>query len=490
MNEFAFQSATELTRAIQDRRISSVELLALYIERFERLNPVINAIVATDFENARGRAQKADEALSKGENWGPLHGLPMTIKDSFEVIGMSCTSGAPEFKYNMPDRNAHVVQAILDAGAVVFGKTNLPLYALDFQSYNDVYGQTNNPWDVSKTPGGSSGGAAAALAAGLTGLEMGSDIGGSIRNPAHFCGVYGLKPSFDIIPMRGHVPPPPGIFKGEYSLTADIAVAGPLARSANDLDLIMDLIVAAPKYMQTAWNIKLPQARKRNLKEYKIALCLDDPVFPVDTQVADAIQNVIDELAKKGVTIVERKPEIDFARSHEIYTQLLSAVSAAGLPQEIIDQALDESSHLLESDKAYSAQWLRGVTLSQRNWSKLNYQRMKLRQKWADFFREFDIFLCPAASVTAFPHDHSPFFDRKLTLNNGTRAYADTLLAWAGLTCVAYLPATSAPIGLAKNGLPVGVQIVSAYLEDKTSIHFTRLLEESIGGFVAPPGYE
>ena len=175
MNEFAFQSATELTRAIQDRRTSSVELLELYIERFERLNPVINAIVVTDFENARGRAQKADEALAKGENWGPLHGLPMTIKDSFEVIGLPCTSGAPELKNYLPGRNAHVVQSLLNAGAVVFGKTNLPLYALDFQSYNDVYGQTNNPWDVSKTPGGSSGGAAAALAAGLTGLEMGRD---------------------------------------------------------------------------------------------------------------------------------------------------------------------------------------------------------------------------------------------------------------------------------------------------------------------------
>jgi amidase len=490
MNEFVFQSATELTRAIQDRRISSVELLELYIQRFQRLNPVINAIVATDFENARGRARMADEALAKGENWGPLHGLPMTIKDSFEVIGMPCTSGAPEFKNNMPGRNAHVVQNLLDAGAVVFGKTNLPVYAMDFQSYNDVYGQTNNPWDVSKIPGGSSGGAAAALAAGLTGLEIGSDIGGSIRNPAHFCGVYGLKPSFDIIPMRGHIPPPPGIFKGDYSLTADIAVAGPLARSTNDLDLVLDLIVAPPKHMKRAWNIKLPQARKRDLKDYKIGLCLNDPVFPVDTQVADVIQNVIDTLAKMGVKIEEKKPDIDFARSHEIYTQLLSGVSGAGLPQEIFDQALDEASNLLESDKGYRAQWLRGVTLSQRNWSKLNYQRMKLRQKWANFFREFDIFLCPVAPVTAFPHDHSPFFDRKLTLNDESRAYADTLLAWAGLTCVAYLPATSAPIGLAKNGLPVGVQIVSAYLEDRTSIHFARLLEESIGGFVAPPGYE
>jgi amidase len=490
MDEFAFQSATELTLAIQDRQISSVELLELYIERFERLNPAINAIVATDFENACARARQADDALSKGENWGLLHGLPMTIKDSIEVTGMPCTSGAPELKDHFPDRNADVVQTLLDAGAIVFGKTNLPLYALDFQSYNEVYGQTNNPWDVSKIPGGSSGGAAVALAAGLTGLEIGSDIGGSIRNPAHFCGVYGHKPSFGIIPMRGHIPPPPGLYRGDYALIADIAVIGPLARSAKDLDLVLELIVGPPKHLKTAWNIKLPQPRKDNLQDYKIALWLDDPAFSVDNVVADSIQKIIDELAKSGARIEERKPDIDFARSHEVYTQLLTAVSSAGLPQDIFNQALSEVPNLLEADKGFQAQWVRGTTILHRDWSMLNYERLIMRQKWADFFTEFDILLCPVVPITAFPHDHSPFFDRTLKVNQDLRPYSDTLLAWAGLTCVAYLPATIAPVGLAKNGLPVGIQIVSPYLEDKTSIHFAELLEETIGGFTAPPGFD
>ncbi len=489
-NDVAFQSATELVRAIQDRRISSLELLELYIERFERLNPVINAIVATDFENARRRARQADDALSKNEYWGVLHGLPITIKDSIEVTGMPCTSGAPELKNNLPGRNADVVQALLDAGAIVFGKTNLPFYAMDFQSYNDVYGQTNNPWDVSKIPGGSSGGSAAALAAGLTGLEIGSDIGGSIRNPAHFCGVFGLKPSFDIIPMRGHIPPPPGVFKGAYSLPGDIAVVGPLARSAKDLDLILDLIVAPPEYLKTAWSVHLPPARKKRLQDYKIALWLDDPVFPVDTLVGDAIQKTADELVKYGAKIQEEKPDIDFARSHEVYTQLLSAVSSPGLPRDIFEQALGEVPNLVETDKGYQAQWVRGTTMLHRNWLSLNYERLKLRQRWADFFTEFDIFLCPAAPVTAFAHDHSPFFERTLAVNQEHRPYADTLLGWAGLTCVAYLPATIAPIGLAENGMPVGVQVVGPYLEDKTSIHFAGLLEETIGGFMVPAGFK
>ena len=234
MTDLAFQSATDLVNAIKSRKIQSTELLELYIERMQCYNPKINAIVAVDLENARECALASDEALDKGENWGVLHGLPVTIKDSFEVVGMPCTSGSPELKDYRPAQNAFVVQKLLDAGAIIFGKTNLPLFAMDFQSYNAVYGQTNNPWNLYMVPGGSSGGAAAALAAGLTGLEMGSDIGGSIRNPAHFCGVFGHKPTFGIVPFIGHIPPPPGTYSGEYTTDFDIAVAGPLARSAKD----------------------------------------------------------------------------------------------------------------------------------------------------------------------------------------------------------------------------------------------------------------
>lgn len=490
MSEPAFQSATELLKSIQKKRISSIELLELYIKRYERLNPKINAIVAADFENARARAKEADKALGKGKNWGPLHGLPITIKDSIEVVGMPCTSGAPELKNHMPARNADVVQSLLNAGAIIFGKTNLPLYAQDFQSFNEVYGQTNNPWDVTRIPGGSSGGAAAALAAGLTGLEIGSDIGGSIRNPSHFCGIYGHKPTFNIVPMRGHIPPPPGIYPGDYSLDGDIAVIGPLARSAKDLDLVMDLIASPTKPLQKAIHIELPEPRKKTLKDYRIGLWIDDPAFPVDTNVADRIQWIADELVKAGAGVEDKRPDIDFAHCHEVYTQLLSAVSSAGLPQKIFDYAITESQSLGENDKSFRAQWARGTTLLHRNWSKLNYRRLMMRQKWADFFEDFDVLLCPTVPVTAFPHDHGEFFDRRLKVNNKEQPYADTLLHWAGLTCVSYLPATIAPAGLAKDGLPVGVQVVGPYLEDRTPIHVAKLMEDAIGGFTPPPRFE
>ena len=490
MSETAFQSATDSLKAIRDRRISSLELLELYIERYERLNPKINAIVATDLENARARAKAADEALDRGDNWGPLHGLPITIKDSIEVVGMPCTSGAPVLKNHMPARNADVVQILLDAGAIIFGKTNLPLYAQDIQSYNEVYGQTNNPWDVTRIPGGSSGGAAAALAAGLTPLEIGSDIGGSIRNPAHFCGVYGHKPTFNIVPMRGHIPPPPGIFPGDYSMDGDIAVVGPLARSVEDIELLMDLIVGPDKPSQRAIRIRLPKPRKKNLKNYRIGLWIDDPAFPVDTVVIDRIQSVADELAKAGAKVEDKRPDIDFRRSHEVYSNLLHSVTSGGLPQEIFEQAITEAQSLSENDRSPRAMWLRGTTLTHRRWVQMDYQRLIMRQRWADFFEDFDVLLCPVVSVTAFPHDHSEMFDRILKVNNKEQHYLDALLPWAGLTCVAYLPATVAPAGLASDGLPVGVQIVGPYLEDRTPIHVARLIEDVIGGFAPPPGFE
>jgi len=490
MDDFAFASATELAKEIQAKRISSLELLGFYIERYKRLNSRINAIVATDFDNARRRARAADEAISKGESWGPLHGLPMTVKDTIEVKGMPCTSGYPKLKDHMPDRNADVIEPLLDAGAIIFGKTNPPLFGLDFQSYNEVYGQTNNPWDVDRTPGGSSGGAAAALAAGLAGLEIGSDIGGSLRNPAHFCGVYSHKPTYDMISFRGHIPPFPGLFPGDYSTGGDIAVVGPLARSAEDLDVVMDIITKPQKPLRVAWDLTLPKPRKKKLKEYRVGLWLDDPDFPVDRAVLDCLQHLIDQLNKAGARVEERRPAISFTDCHDIYVKLLTAVSSTSLPKEVFERLRAEEPDLAEDDKSFRAQLIRGTALLHREWLSLDYSRLMMRQKWADFFEEFDVLLCPVVSVTAFPHDHSDFFTRTLRVNNDDRPYADTMAAWAGLTCVSYLPATVAPTGLAMNGLPVGVQIVGPYLEDRTPIHVGRLIEEITGGFRPPPGFE
>ncbi len=488
MNEWAFQSASELANAIKIQKISSVDLLEIYIERTNRLNPRINAIISTDFDNARKKAQKADNALKKGEIWGPLHGLPITIKDNLEVVGMPCTAGSPDLKHYMPAGNADVVQLLLDAGAIVFGKTNLPLFGDDFQSYNEVYGQTNNPWNVDRTPGGSSGGAAAAVSAGLTALEIGNDIGGSIRHPANFCGIYGHKPTHGIVPDKGTIPPSPGLFTGEHSINVDIAVNGPLARSPEDLDLAMELITSPEKPDRKAWKIKLPPPRRKTLKEYRIALWLDDPACPVDIRVSERIRKAADVLATAGAKVVEKQPDVSFSRSFEIFSSLLNGILGQSAPEKLFEKWISAEQELPSEDKKYKALQIRGAIQRHRNWLMVDAERQILRQKWADFFTDFDVLLCPATPMPAFPHDHGSWFKRTISVNGSDLPYSN-ILGWAGLSNVVLLPSTIAPVGLTSNGLPVGVQIVAPYLEDRTSIHLAVLMKNLIGGFMSPPDF-
>lgn len=487
MDQTAYLSATALLAALRDQRISSSELLNLYAERYERINPRINAIVATDFTRALQRAEAADAARAAGDNWGPLHGLPVTIKDTWEVAGMPCTAGAPEWKDYIPAHHAEVVERLENAGAIVFGKTNTPLYAMDFQSYNEVYGTTNNPWDIERTPGGSSGGAVAALATGMTALDIGTELGGSIRTPAHFCGVYGHKPSFNIVSLQGHIPPAPGIYPGQYTLDGELAVAGPMARSADDLELALDIIAAPKAPQRVAWRLELPPPRKRELKDFKVGLWLDDPISPVDAMVGDCLQQLADRLAQAGAQVEDARPEIEFADSHDIYMRLVAASRCAGQPDDKFYWALGKSHDLDRADKSPTAQWARGIAMLHRDWVRLDYRRLLMRQKWADFFKTYDVLLCPAAPVTAFAHDQSELFKRTLDVNGQARSYLDTMLSWAGLSLVSFLPGTVAPIGRVANGMPVGVQIVGPYLEDRTPIQFAREIERLTGGFVAPP---
>jgi len=488
MEEFAFKSAVKLLKAINEKVISASELLEFYIERYERFNKQLNAVVDTNFENARKQAKQSDEALLKGHNWGPLHGLPITIKDCIEVAGMHTTWGSPIFKDYVSYRNADVVQSLLDAGAIVFGKTNAPLFAMDSQSFNEVYGQTNNPWDLERTPGGSSGGAVAALAAGLTGLEIGSDLGGSFRSPAHFCGVYGHKPSYGIVPMHGQSPPL-DIFTIDYAVDIDHAVTGPLARNAEDLDLIMDLIVRPARPQRKSVKIELPPPRRKSLKEYKIGLWLDDPNFPPDSEVGDCLQKRVDRLSKKGVNIEEKKPDIDFSHSLNIFYRLHNLALVFLKPQGEFDQLLQTSKTLDENDQSLEAIVARNSTSFYRDWQLLNIERSKLRQKWDDYFREFDALLCPAVRVAAFLHDHTDFKKRTTKFNDLDLPHIDIIMPWAGLATVSYLPATVAPVGITSGGLPVGVQIVGPYLEDRTPIHIAKLFEKTLGGFIPPPDY-
>lgn len=259
MVDLAFEPAHVLARKLRRREISAEALMRLYLDRVARFNPKLNAIVVLDADKALASAREADSELARGEVKGPLHGLPMTVKESFDVAGWTTTWGNPAWKANVASADAAVVERLKRAGAIVFGKTNVPLLLGDFQTTNEIYGQTNNPWNVERIPGGSSGGSSAALAAGLTGLEAGSDIGGSLRNPAHYTGTYAHKPSYGIVPTRGQMPP--GIVGA-----GDLSVVGPMARSAEDLDLELGLIAGADGAEATAWKLDLPPPRADGFK--------------------------------------------------------------------------------------------------------------------------------------------------------------------------------------------------------------------------------
>jgi amidase len=483
-----FRPAVELARWIREKRVSSAELLAAYARRYEAYNPKLNAIVSTDFEQAQQRAAAADRALARGENWGALHGLPMTIKDNIEVAGMPCTAGSILLKDHRPARNAVVVQRLLDAGAVIFGKTNLPEFGADFQSHNEVFGTTNNPWDLSRTPGGSSGGSAAAVAAGLTAVDVGNDIGGSIRHPANFCGIYGHKASFGIVPDHGVLPPVPGIFRGDYGIEKDIVVNGPLARSAEDLQLIMDLVVGPEPPDRKAWQVRLPAARKKSLQEYRIGLWLDDPACPVDAAVGDCLQSAVDHLVQAGAGIYDEKPDVDFQETYRVFILLLNAVMGSGADPAIFDRWVEQETGLTPEDRSYKSLQIQGAVQRHRDWILVDGQRQLLREKWADYFRVYDALLCPATCVAAFPHDHTAWFKRTLTVN-GSRVPYTNMMGWAGLTNVVYLPSTIAPVGFTAQRLPVGIQIVAPYLEDQTAIHIAQLMADVCGGFAPPPDF-
>ncbi|MBW2410001.1 MAG: amidase [Deltaproteobacteria bacterium] len=458
-DQFIYQSATELTGAIRRGEITSVELLDLYLERIQRYNDDINAVVAMDVKAARARAAEADKALARGEDWGPLHGLPMTVKDVFEVAGMPATAGDPELKDYIPQRNAIAVQRLMDAGAIIFGKTNVPYRASDFQSFNRIYGTTNNPWDLSRTPGGSSGGSAAALAAGFTPLELGSDIAGSVRFPAHYTGVFGHKPTFGIVPRYGHIPPKPGSVPPQVMPMVPLFVVGPLARSADDLELALEVLTTPGSEDASGNSPELLPPRRQQLKDYRVAVWFSDPYLAaeIDDEILAALKKTVEKLRGAGLDIDEQAPpDIDLWEDIQLWHKIYNDMTARLLP-------LNEM--LVGKQKEQQA-------------------------IWAEFFERYDVLLAPVAPTVAFPHNRKrPLPSRTLVVNGREKPYLENM-AWTRMAVVSGLPATVVPVGLSESGLPVGIQIIGASLEDRTTLDFARGLSELVGGFQAPPGYQ
>jgi amidase len=448
-------SAGEIVDALAARKAGALELTEAAIARIEERDKAINAVVVRDFDRARQAAKAADAALARGER-KPLLGLPMTVKESHEVEGLPSTWGSPGFTGWIAHKDAVAIQKLKTAGAIILGKTNVPPFLSDWQSTNPVYGRTHNPWDLSRSPGGSSGGSAAALAAGMSPLEVGSDIGGSIRVPAAFCGVFGHKPSYGVVSTRGHSPP--GIDGGPVAL----AVVGPLARTASDLDLALGVLAGPEPDEAKGWALDLPAPRQSQLADYRILVLDQHPLTPTSDEIRGALNDLADKLDALGAPVARASDLLpDLGGQHAIYMSILGAAMSRGTPG-----AKPINAH----------EWMNALDA-----------QIAFRRRWAFFFESFDVVIAPTFGTVAFPHVDEPDGNKRTLSINGQDSPYFGQLAWPGVALLPNLPATAVPIGLSKGGLPLGVQVIGPYLEDRTTIAFAGLLEREFGGFVAPP---
>jgi amidase len=483
MTSLLFKSGLQLGRMLRTRKISAHELLAETATQYARHNATINAVIFTDFEAAKRAAKAADRRLARGKALSPFDGVPMTIKESFDWAGMPSTWGDPELANNIAKADAVVLAKMRAAGAVPYGKTNVPLALSDWQSFNAIYGTTNNPWDVSRTPGGSSGGAAAALASGMAALEIGSDIGASIRNPAHYCGVFGHKPTYGVVPYRGHLMP------GSVALS-DITVAGPMARSARDLTAMMKLLVGSEGIDAGGLTITLPAARQTSFKQFRVAIKLSSKVSDVDDVYQRQLLGLGRFLRKHTKKLsLEAVPAFDDAEAYENYITLLRATATKRMSAGDIEAAAQKGRSFEESDKSYVAMMNRALGMTHGAWLKANERRHQLRHAWDAFFDEWDVLLCPCAASAAWPHDQVGERHERVIPVNGKMVSTIDQRFWAGYSCNFYLPSTVAPLGLSDDGLPLGVQIITREYGDYTALRFAELLEQEWRSFVPPPGF-
>ncbi|MEP7201449.1 MAG: amidase family protein [Ilumatobacteraceae bacterium] len=449
-------STTEQVAAICQGDLGSVELLDAQLARIERIDGDVNAVCTLSIEAARARAIAADEATARGTSWGPLHGVPITIKDAIATAGIRSTGGSRQLLDNIPSVDAPVVATLKEAGAIVFGKTNVPLWSGDFQTFNEMFGTTNNPWDLSRVPGGSSGGAAAAVACGMTSFEIGTDIGGSVRVPAAFCGVYGHKPSFGVIPTLGYIDEPNG-----GVTESDVNVFGPITRSADDLALLVSLLAGPTADRAVGWRLDLPRPDVSDLRSLRVATWFDEPATAMDAEMIAVLDGVADQLVAAGVAVDRAaRPGIDFTEAGKQGGWLIG--SAIGV-----------------SDGDRSA--------SHTDWLFVDRERARRRVRWAEFFEHIDVLLCPITATPAFAHQQEGTWDTRDFVVNGVTVPYLVLDEWPAIIGSVYLPSTSAPVGRTSTGLPVGVQVVSPFLQDYRSITVARLLTDLVGGYTVPP---
>lgn len=477
MDELLDQDATAQLAALASRRVSAAELLKAELARHAETHAALNAVVTAEPERALERARALDDARSRGEATGLLSGLPMTVKDTFDVAGMAASSGLAELRRRMTG-DADAVGLARNAGAVIWGKTNTPVMAADWQTTNALYGTTSNPWDLTRTPGGSSGGAAAALAARVTALEIGSDIGGSLRVPASFCGVFSHKPTWGLVSPYGHVPPQPG-----SHAERDLNVVGPMARSARDLRLLLSVIETGGL---------APRAPPAELRELRIGLWLDDPMCPLDPEVRAVLETFAGDLRAAGAEVETIQSPVDMRALLFAYQTLLGAVLGEDLPPRTL-RGMEFGRYFARRALAEGAGPLSMAALTMaytarhREWMAADAVRARLRHEVAQVFDSYSVVLAPIAPVAAFPHDRRPFTRRSLKLSDGTQIPYPSMLTWIALPTALHLPATAVPAGRTASGLPVGAQIIGPLGGDARTLAVAQAIDENIRGFTPPP---
>lgn len=476
-----FGTALDAAAAIRAKKTSSVELTQHTLRRIDAFQPTLNAYVYQLRDEALAAAARADDAIGRRAVTGALHGVPINVKESFGVEGQPCTWGMPALRAARAPAHAVAVRRLLDAGAVLLGATNVPFELMDAQAFNDIYGTSNNPWDLTRTPGGSSGGAAASLAAGMAFFSIGSDIGGSIRTPAAFCGIYGHKPTLDLVNLAGHAPggadTPPGF-------STLLAVAGPMARSADDIEAGLRLLAGPEPPDSKAFQWTLPTPRHHVLRDFRIGYVLEDPAVPVSAETTAVLAQAMRACERAGATLIPGWPDgLRFQDLLEIYLFLLGAIVFSLTPPEDQERARTQL-------RTRPEHFVRGALSGFAGWQQANMRRLAYRALWERYFESVDVFLLPTTFTAAFPHDQTHPDQRMIPMPEGGAQTFWNLLSYISPATLTGCPATTAPAGLSRSGLPVGLQIIGPYLEDATPIAFARLLAQEIGGFHPPTGYE
>lgn len=481
--DLTFATATELVEALRDRTISSRELLDHLLARVDQDNARLNAIVGLDVDRAETAAKLADDATANGRATGPLHGLPMTVKDVWETEGLVTTSGATELKDYLPHTDALAVARLRQAGAIIFGKTNTPPYAGDFQTFNDLHGITNNPWDVTRTAGGSSGGSAVAVAAGLTPLEMGSDIGGSIRNPAHFNGVYGMKPSWGLVPNRGHIPGPPGSL-----VETDVNCGGPIARSIDDLRTALGVIAGPVPEEAVGWRLELDAGPTvDDVRGLRVATVFHEgaDLVPIASDVRTNLDGFAGRLADAGAQVGAVSMPVSLADGLRTWQQLVLPIMGIAMSDDDFAsfaqlEAVPGDDPLLHAGRAMASRY--------RTWAVANGLRQRQRALWSTFFEDYDVVLAPVMPTAAFAHDTERSIMERVLDVDGTDVPHALAMAWCGAIGAMLLPVVTLPTGPTADGLPVGVQVIGPYLSDLRLLALAETIDTAAGpGFIRPP---